>query len=234
VSRDTKHVKRHTSTALFPPGCGSFCLVLLLCMAHGPACTTAAVHRHLHCFSDGALFPWPSPCWPWLVFALEVPMPSGLFSAWACAGSGPRRLQLAAWPQAQIPAMIRPRARCSGRSARRSQVWGSGLVSSRGRIPQGACGPRPATELPTHVTTGTCGFFFTYALVCRCIREPMWHSTQAHKTTANMTRGVRKQVACSFLPANTTMRDKHDDIMTSMIVIDTSEKSEYCIHGITC
>ena len=26
-----------------------------------------------------------------------------------------------------------------------------------------------------------------------------------------------------FLPAKTTMRDKHDDIMTSMIVIDTSD-----------
>jgi hypothetical protein len=75
VSRDTKHVKRHTSTALFPPGCGSFCLVLLLCMAPGCACTTAAVHHCLRSCHDGALFPWPPPCWPWPVFVLEVPMP---------------------------------------------------------------------------------------------------------------------------------------------------------------
>jgi hypothetical protein len=67
---------RHTSTALFPLGCGSLCLVLLLCMAPGRACTTAAaVHRCLRSCHDGALFPWPSPCWPWPVFVLEVPMP---------------------------------------------------------------------------------------------------------------------------------------------------------------
>ena len=67
---------RHTSTALFPLGCGSLCLVLLLCMAPGRACTTAAaVHHCLRSCHDGALFPWPPPCWPWPVFVLEVPMP---------------------------------------------------------------------------------------------------------------------------------------------------------------
>ena len=51
----------------------------------------------------------------------------------------------------------------------------------------------------------------------------MRRCTRAHKTKTNMMRGVWKQVTCSFLPANTTMRDQHDDIMTSMIVIGTSD-----------
>ena len=67
---------RYTSTALFPLGCGSLCLVLLLCMAPGRACTTSAdVRRCLRSYHDGASFPWPAPCWPWPVFGLEVPMP---------------------------------------------------------------------------------------------------------------------------------------------------------------
>ena len=36
-------------------------------------------------------------------------------------------------------------------------------------------------------------------------------------------RGARKQVARSFLPANTTMRNKHDNIMPSMNVIHASD-----------
>ena len=36
-------------------------------------------------------------------------------------------------------------------------------------------------------------------------------------------RGARKQVARSFLPANTAMRDKHDNIMPSMNVIHASD-----------
>ena len=68
---------RHTSTALFPLGCGSLCGALLLCMAPGRACTTtAAVRRCLRSCNDGALFPWLSPCWPWPVFVLEVPIPA--------------------------------------------------------------------------------------------------------------------------------------------------------------
>ena len=38
-----------------------------------------------------------------------------------------------------------------------------------------------------------------------------------------MMRGVWKQVARSFLPANTTMRDKHDNTMPSMNVIQASD-----------
>ena len=116
----------------------SFCCAagsLLLRMAPGCSCLAAFLLR-------------PAPCRRFVLpsavgYVLEVPSRPQVRPGPALAEG-----QLAsckaphAWPQACSwrHTTLQARARCSGRSTGRHRVWGSGLVSGRGRIPTRACG----------------------------------------------------------------------------------------------
>ena len=120
VSRDTKPFRDKSVPLCFPLSVAL--LALSCCYARRP-CSWLC----LPCCCP----PWPLRDWPWSVVVLEVPKP---FQFLACVWPGPAlaeaQLQLAAWPRAQPPSIMLARARCSGRSAQRNQVWGSGLASS--------------------------------------------------------------------------------------------------------
>ena len=116
----------------------SFCCAagsLLLCMAPGCSCLAAFLLRPAPC----RCFVLPSS----VGHVLEVPSRPQVRPGPALAeGQLHSCTAPHAWPQACSwrHTTLQARARCSGRSTSRHQVWGSGLVSGRGRISIGACG----------------------------------------------------------------------------------------------
>ena len=167
MSRDTKPFREKPVPLCFPLDVALFALSCCCAwpVAPGPwpclPCCCCSL-------APSALLPWcglVSLAAALLALTCVRAASANAFAGRAYARPGPAlaeaQLQQAEWPQAQIPAMMLACARCSGRSAHRHRVWGSALVSGRGRISQGACRPRPATEL-RHMRrrARTCGFFF--------------------------------------------------------------------------
>ena len=179
--------KRQTSAALFPLGC--YCLLVVLLAACCCAWPLAAAALLLSCCGPRA-----TPLWPCRRFVLpssvgrvlEVPLPPQVRPVPALAEG-----QLAgctvphAWPQAWRHTTLQARARCSGRSTGRHRVWGSGLVSGRGRIPTRACG--------TYVYAYACEDGHAHAASSSHRLSCMHTHTRAYVALcSNIMRGVRK------------------------------------------